>query len=30
MSEVVAIESLSDVIVRNVDHLAAQIDRYMA
>ena len=27
---VVAIEPLSDVVVRNVDHLAAQIDRYVA
>ena len=27
---VVAIEPLSDVVVRNIDHLAAQIDRYVA
>ena len=27
---VIAIEPLSDVVVRNVDHLAAQIDRYVA
>ena len=27
---VVAIEPLSDVVVRNVDHLAAQINRYVA
>ena len=27
---VIAVEPLSDVVVRNVDHLAAQIDRHMA
>ena len=26
----IAIKPLSDVVVRNVDHLAAQIDRYVA